>query len=120
MNDLGAYYERHRRHIGAAWQPACTDAVASTKWIGGEADPTLRPVEMCGLPAVRDFALTYVGFGLKRRIGPVCNISVSPPKADIRANIVGRRFGPIGDICSAENSALFDHLVDLRKQDWRK
>ena len=35
MNDLGAYYERHRRHIGAAWQPACTDTVASTKWIGG-------------------------------------------------------------------------------------
>jgi hypothetical protein len=32
--------------------------------------------------------------GHKRRIGPVCNISASPPKPDIRANIVGRRFGP--------------------------
>jgi hypothetical protein len=41
MNDLEVYYERHRRHIGAAWQPACTDAVASMKWIGGEADPTV-------------------------------------------------------------------------------
>src|SRR5262249_8848767 len=35
VNDFGAYYERHRRHIGAASQPACTDAVVSTKWIGG-------------------------------------------------------------------------------------
>jgi hypothetical protein len=31
--------------------------------------------------------------GHKRRIGPVCNTSASPLKPDIRANIVGRRFG---------------------------
>jgi hypothetical protein len=41
--------------------------------------------------------------GHERQIGPVCNISASPPAADIRADIDLRRFVPGPDSCTAAN-----------------
>src|SRR6516162_3317413 len=100
MNDLGEYYERHRRHIGAAWQPACTDAVASTKWIGGEPDPTLRhgPSKCAGYPAIADMVRTWSMFRSVPECSAAKNVVIDWTEGYIRSStpsIIGMHLPPI-------------------------
>ena len=70
-----------------------------------------------GPAALRDFDPVYVGLGSNMRKPRNEHMSAAlPPIADIAQHDCDDREVPKGDICSAANCILFDHLIGDRQE----